>query len=177
MSRPFLDVGDGIELRRLDPADAEELQPVIEANRERLRGWMWWADGSTLETTRGFIRTAEDRGGLDPLGLVVEGDLVGVIGASRQIGASNHEIGYWIAASHEGRGIVTCACRSLISHLFDDLGSHRVVITAGTDNVRSRAIAERLGFTHEGVLREAGHNADGYFDLEVYGLLETEWER
>ena len=174
MSRSFLDAGDGVELRRLDPDDADALQPVIEANRSRLRPWMWWADASTVDTTRGFIQAAIDNEVLDPLGLYVDGELAGVVGATSQTETRNHEIGYWIDASHEGRGVVTRACRALITHLFTG-GCHRVVLTAGVGNRRSRSVAERLGFTFEGTLREAGHNADGYFDVAVYGVLESEW--
>jgi ribosomal-protein-serine acetyltransferase len=174
VSRPFLDAGDGVELRRLELDDAEGLQRVIEANRDRLRPWMWWADGSTLETTRGFIQAAIDNDVVDPLGICVDGEVVGAIGATAQIETRNHEIGYWIGASHEGRGVVTRACRALITHLFAG-GCHRVVLTAGVGNARSRAVAERLGFTFEGTLREAGHHEGGYFDVAVYGLLESEW--
>jgi ribosomal-protein-serine acetyltransferase len=175
VSRPFLDIGDGIELRRIDPTDVDELQRTIEENRDRLRMWMWWADGSTLDTTRAFVQAAIDEDKLDPLGIAVDGALVGVIGADGNPITGNHEIGYWIASSHEGRGIVRRACAALISHLFEVVRCHRVVITAGTDNVRSRAIPEALGFTHEGTLREAGKNPDGYHDIEVYGLLGREW--
>jgi ribosomal-protein-serine acetyltransferase len=174
VSRPFLDAGEGVQLRRLDPDDAEGLQRVIEANRDRLRPWMWWADASTLETTRGFIQAAIDNDVLDPLGIAVDGEVVGAIGATSQTETRNHEIGYWIGASHEGRGVVTRACRALITHLFAG-DCHRVVLTAGVGNTRSRAVAERLGFTYEGTLREAGHHEDEYYDVAVYGLLESEW--
>ena len=175
MTRPFLDAGDGLEVHRLEPPDADALQPLIEANRERLEPWMWWAEASTVEKTRAFIETAEAEGRLDPLGIVVDGRLVGVMGAMAERFTRNHEIGYWIASSHEGRGLVTRACETLIGHLFTGTGCHRIKITAATPNARSRAIPERLGFTHEGTLREAHHNALGYHDVEVYGLLEHEW--
>ena len=175
MSRPFLDAGEGVELRRLDAEDAEALQKVIERNRDRLRMWMWWTDGSTVETTRQFIQLAIDRELDDPLGLVVDGELVGAMGAQADPISGNREIGYWIGSSHEGRGIVTRATRALIDHVFAELDCHRITIRAGTGNTKSRAIAERLGFRHEGTLREAATNPLGYFDMEVYGLLVSEW--
>ena len=50
-----------------------------------------------------------------------------------------------------------------------------MTICAATDNARSRAIPGRLGFTEEGLMREAGRTGTGYHDLVVYGLLEHEW--
>ena len=52
--------------------------------------------------------------------------------------------------------MVTRACRVLIDVAFGELGLHRVVIRAGVDNPRSRAIPERLGFTEERIAREEG---------------------
>ena len=47
MSRPFLDLGDGVEIQILEPDDAEEIFALVDADRERLRAWMPWVDGST----------------------------------------------------------------------------------------------------------------------------------
>jgi ribosomal-protein-serine acetyltransferase len=65
--------------------------------------------------------------------------------------------------------------QALIDVGFTELGLHRIEIRAGVENVRSRAIPERLGFTREGVLRGEGRGSGGFYDLVVYGLLEDEW--
>ena len=72
---------------------------------------------------------------------------------------------------------MTRACRVLIDVAFGELGLHRVVIRAGVDNPRSRAIPERLGFTEERIAREEGRGSGGFYDLVVYGLLDREWRR
>jgi hypothetical protein len=48
----------GHELRPLEESDAEELYVLIDANRERLRRWMVWAEGQTPVRTLEFIRAA-----------------------------------------------------------------------------------------------------------------------
>ena len=83
-------------------------------------------------------------------------------------------IGYWLDASHQGRGIMTTSCRVIINHAFRNLELHRVVIRCATENHRSRAIPERLGFTLEGVDRQAEWLYDHFVDLARYGLLRTD---
>ena len=75
------------------------------------------------------------------------------------------EVGYWLAEELQGRGLVTRACRALVAHAFGSMDVHRVEIRAGVDNRRSRAVAERLGFRHEGTLREAQRIGERFVDL------------
>jgi len=49
-------------------------------------------------------------------------------------------------------------------------------IRVAAGNARSRGIAERLGFTQEGILRQAEYSSEGPQDQIVYGLLREEWE-
>jgi len=63
----------------------------------------------------------------------------------------------------------------MLDYLFEELGLHRVEIRCGTGNTRSCAIPERLGFTREGLLREAEWVNDRWLDLLVWGMLEVEW--
>jgi ribosomal-protein-serine acetyltransferase len=176
VSRPLLDLGDGIEVRYLEPNDAEEMFGVIDANRDRLRAWMPWVDPTQGPAdTRAFIERVRASGDEDGLGIFVDRSYVGGIGLRPDEVNGDAEIGYWIGAAYEGRGLVTRACRALIDRAFGDLGLHRVTIRVAPDNARSRAIPERLGFREEGVMREAGASAFGHHDLVLYGLLDREW--
>jgi ribosomal-protein-serine acetyltransferase len=171
------DLGDGVELRSLEPEDAEAVFAVIDANREHLRRWFPWVDPTVSPAEpRAFIeRSRASENDVEAVGIWVDGGFAGSIGM-RVDPLNNHgELGYWLAKSFEGRGLVTKGCRALIEHGLRELRLHRIVITAAPDNVRSRAVAERLGFTQEAQLRDAGLAAGGYHDLVVYGLLEHEW--
>lgn len=71
-----------------------------------------------------------------------------------------------------------CSSSRLVDHAFGPLGLNRVVIRAGVDNHRSRAVAERLGFVLEGVAREAERCPDGrYVDHAVYAMLAANWPK
>ena len=85
-------------------------------------------------------------------------------------------IGYWLDFEHQGKGIMTLSVKALINYSFQNLNLNRLEIQASTKNPKSFAIAERLGFTKEGVLRET-ELVDGHLlDYVVYGLLKREWK-
>jgi ribosomal-protein-serine acetyltransferase len=171
------DLGDGVELRSLEPEDADAVFAVIDANREHLRRWFPWVDPTvSAAEPRSFIeRSRASETDVEAVGIWVDGEYAGGIGMRVDAMQNHGELGYWLAKSFEGRGLVTKGCRALIEYGLHELGLHRIQIEAAPDNVRSRAVAERLGFTQEAQLREAGLAAGGYHDLVVYGLLENEW--
>jgi ribosomal-protein-serine acetyltransferase len=172
-------LSDGCQLRVLDEADAEELHRLVDANRRYLAPRMPWASEQTREAALEFIRLTrrqvkENKG--FQVAIVCDDQIIGVAGFHHV--ESTHRsgtIGYWLDEQHQGRGIMTRAVRALIDHAFRDWGLNRVEIRAATDNRRSRAIPERLGFREEGVLREAERIGDRYNDLVVYGMLASEW--
>jgi ribosomal-protein-serine acetyltransferase len=167
-------------LELLQDQHAEELFALVDANRAHLRRWLPWLDANTaVEHTRGFIRgTLQQfaaRNGLT-CGIRDRGALAGVIGL-HFIDWPNRRtsIGYWIAQSHEGRGLITRACARLLDHCFGELGLNCVEIGCATGNTRSCRVPERLGFTREGVLRQREWLYDHFVDHVVYSMLAREW--
>jgi ribosomal-protein-serine acetyltransferase len=172
-----VDLGDGGLLRKLRIEDLDEIWALVDAERERLGPWMPWIESTrTIDDQRAWLEgVVRDEQNLDGAGIFVEGRYVGGVGISVDEFSVAGDIGYWIGTEHEGRGLVSRAVRALIDIGFRELGLHRIVIRAGVDNHRSRAIPERLGFTLECVARGAGRGSGGFHDLVVYGLLEDEW--
>ena len=84
------------------------------------------------------------------------------------------EIGYWLSADYQGRGIIARACRFLVNYAFTEMGLTRVVIRCAVGNHKSCAVPERLGFKKEGVLRQAEWLYDHFVDLVVYATLKEE---
>ena len=86
------------------------------------------------------------------------------------------EIGYIADVDHEGQGYVTEAVKTALGFVFDHLHAHRVSLRCDTSNTRSQRLAERCGFTREGLLRQVRRQPDGSFsDALIYGLLRGEW--
>ena len=70
---------------------------------------------------------------------------------------------------------MTEACRAMLNYGFDVLGLNKIEIRCATGNTRSCAIPRRLGFTQEGIIRQAEWLYDHYVDLVLYWMLASEW--
>jgi ribosomal-protein-serine acetyltransferase len=70
---------------------------------------------------------------------------------------------------------MTEAVRALTTLAFDEWRLNRIEIRVATENERSAAVPERLGFVREGVLRQVERHADGFKDNVVYSMLSEEW--
>ncbi|WP_028865637.1 GNAT family N-acetyltransferase [Psychromonas aquimarina] len=84
------------------------------------------------------------------------------------------EIGYWLAESAQGKGIMTRVCKKLIDIAFNDLNMHKVEISAASENLASRAVCERLGMTLEGIITNSENLNGRIIDHAVYGLHRTQ---
>lgn len=171
-----------VELRLLDHRHVEELFALADHNRAHLEPWMTWIRGTTgvehiCEFIQGALKQfAENRG--FHTGIWYRGQLAGAVGML-PIHWSNRsvELGYWLGAEYQGKGLVTMTCRALIEHAFRDLQLNRVEIRLASGNLRSKAVTERLGFTHEGTFRQAELLNDRLVDIERFSLLREDWER
>jgi len=170
-----LAVGDAFDLRLFDEADATELHSLIEVNREQLARWLPWAATQTFEDTQKYIEQARVQAVRDEalqLAVVCGGRVAGAIGCvSVDWPNRSTSIGYWLAEEFQGRGTMSAAVRALADHALRVWDLNRVEIRVATENRRSRAIPERLGFREEGLLRQAQRIGDRVVDLAVYSTL------
>jgi RimJ/RimL family protein N-acetyltransferase len=84
------------------------------------------------------------------------------------------EVGYWLARPARGRGHATRAVGLICKWGFSALGLERIDLLAATGNAASQRVAERSGFTREGVLRAYMRGKDGQQDMVAFGLLAEE---
>jgi ribosomal-protein-serine acetyltransferase len=168
----------GYELRRFRERDAEELHALIERNRAELAKWLSWAQEPNTRDARAYIarvHDAEQEGRRLQRAIACGGSLVGDVGLFIERENATAAIGYWLDLAHRGRGVMTVAVRELAGHGFAELGLRRIEIRTDVLNTGSRAVAERLGFQFEGVLRESYRvAADRYSDDAVYSMLASE---
>jgi ribosomal-protein-serine acetyltransferase len=174
-------IEDGLELRPVDERHAEELTALVRRDLAHLVRWMPWAsDRYTIEDAREFIRRnlrqyAEDQG--FATFIFHRERIAGSVGYNNFDWANRKtDLGYWLAADLQGRGIMTKSVRVLVDYAFRRLRLNRVEIYCAVENARSRRIPERLGFTLEGTHRQAEWVHDHFKDLVSYSMLASEWE-
>lgn len=102
------------------------------------------------------------------------GRILGAIGLTWQE-PTVAEAGYWIRADARGRGLTTRALLLAARHAFGR-GAVRVQLRADPENVASCRVAEKAGFSREGVLRRAHWNPrlGRQQDWVMFSLLRDE---
>lgn len=85
------------------------------------------------------------------------------------------EIGYGLFKREDrGKGYTTEALKLFSAYLFEIKTIHRLEVHADMNNIGSRRVAEKCGFTFEGTKREAVFNRGEYRDLAMYSMLRHE---
>ncbi len=167
------------------PSITEAYHDLLAANHERLARWEPWAvSPPVLDETRSFLQ-ASARNWLEgselPVVIAVrdagQWRLAGAVSLRIDGYSRSGEIGYWIDGGYEGRGLVSKAVAAVLDQAFGPLGIDRVILQTDAGNERSRAVARRLGFTEEGLLRQAAAFPGERRDQAVYGLLAGEWSQ
>lgn len=175
-------VDDKTTLRLLDPRHSEPLFALTDANRAHLREWVPWLNSTTsLKDTLAFIQTSQQQFASNngfQAGIWYQDQMVGVIGF-HSIDWQNQSIsiGYWLSGEFQGRGIMTKTCRALVDYAFKELRLNRVEIRCAVENLKSRAIPERLGFKKEGIVRQTECLYERFLDNVIYGVLADELGR
>ena len=172
--------GADAELRPLEPWQAEEFLAHIDRARPNTDPWIPWATRSTdLASARRTLQGYADKQATDSgriYGLWLGGTLVG--GTMFPHFDAAHgvcEIGVWCEAAAQGRGLITASVRKLLEYALVERGLHRVEWINSTGNLRSRAVAQRVGMHLDGVLRSYAEYRGERQDAEVWSLLAPEW--
>ncbi|WP_231638499.1 GNAT family N-acetyltransferase [Paenibacillus sp. JCM 10914] len=174
-------IDESTSLSLLDMKDAEKLFELIDRNREYIGQWLQFPSITThVDDSKAFIERTRKRyveGDGYWLGIWSRNELVGSIGYL-YIDLENRktEIGYWLGQEYEGHGYMTKAIKVLINHAFEELEMNKIEIGAASDNAKSRAIPEKLGFICEGTIRDYEYLNGRFLNRVIYGLKVDEWQ-
>ncbi|QXJ26417.1 GNAT family N-acetyltransferase [Actinomadura graeca] len=173
-------LGDGAELRPLEPWQAEEFLAHIDRGRAYIGAHVGLPDvAADLESARDWLRSYADKAAADSgrlYGIWLDGVLVGgVLFRVFDAGAGTCEAGCWLEPDATGRGLATRAAAVIIDWAVRERGIHRVEWQVSSENTASINVARRLGMTRDGVLRENYPFRGVRQTTEVWSVLAPEW--
>lgn len=182
MPRPRLE-SDRLILQKFSRRDASTLDDAIRVSLADLHQWLPWArmDYTTVDTTS-FIRDSiqawkEDRAWDYSIRMKADpGTHVGNISmwTVSKLGKIA-EIGYWVRTDRTSNGVCTEAVDRLLDEAFGAMGYHKAVLRIAVGNDASDRVAEKLGFTREGTLREELLIRGNWVDHSLWSLLDREY--
>lgn len=86
------------------------------------------------------------------------------------------QLGYTLAPAHHGLGYVSEAAEAMVDALFANTDVHRIVASLDPQNLPSMRVVEQIGFTYEGLARQAEPIRGEWLDDMRFALLRTERE-
>lgn len=168
-----------LRLRPYESSDAEQLQRLA-GSRAVAEGTLLIPHPYSLADAVEWIASrpeALENGNLVyAITLLSSSELIGAIGLALRPQHGKGELGYWIGEPFWGRGFATEAAGALISYGFEVFALNRLFAIHFARNPASGRVLEKNGMRHEGSLRQDIRKWDEYIDVEVYGILRSEWE-
>ncbi len=171
-----------IYLRPLRGSDAEAVFTAVDSSRPNLDRFMDWSPHTTrVKDAANFIRrsisgrrqgTMFEFGVFDATNDAYIGNC-GLENIRRRI--NSVEIGYWIRSDRHRQGIATESAALVLKFAFAEMRFHRMILRAATDNAGSIRVAEKLGFTFDGLQRHELRLSRGWLDYKVFSMLDTEY--
>jgi ribosomal-protein-alanine N-acetyltransferase len=171
--------GPTLTLRLPEPGDAQALLEL--AGDPEVTRWFSWGPYTDLDQPLAYIeRLAAQRERGEQIDLLVVHRDLGPAGITGLNEFSPRDlrcmVGTWFGRRFWGTG-ANRESKALVAHLaFAVLGMHRLGSYSNPDNVRSTKALLGVGFRHEGVLRHWHRHGDDYLDVNVFGMLRSEWE-
>lgn len=179
---PVTLVQGDIRLRPLRTRDSRAWQEVRRRNADYLKPWDATMpeegrdSGERLPTFASMVRRSRSEaraGRLLPWAIEYEGKFVGqmTVGGIALGSLRSAYIGYWIDQAVSGKGITTMAVAMASDFCFSDLLLHRLEINIRPENLASRAVAEKVGYTVEGTRSDYLHIDGSWRDHVTYVLF------
>lgn len=133
----------------------------------------------TLEAAIWYINDSIANGGKKQINdaIVVDGQAAGGIGifVKDDVYEKSAELGYWLAQEYWGQGIVSGAVRTICKEAFEAFDIVRIFAEPFADNVGSRRVLEKAGFTCEGIMRDGVYKNGKLHSYCMYAVLREEF--
>lgn len=181
MQANLLKTPSGVSIIPVEIEHAAALGSLVQENIAHLSSFLPALAGLTsVETARDHLRAAVMRaseGEIFEWHLFVKESLCGAI-RIKDIDSNNRsaKIAYFIDHRFAGRGIVTSSAFAVIEFCFGHLNLNRIELRCASGNLPSKRVAEKLGFVHEGVLRQEEYLHGVFVDHHIYSMLRQDFK-
>jgi [ribosomal protein S5]-alanine N-acetyltransferase len=114
---------------------------------------------------------------LQPRASSEDGPILGTCSYTNIVRGAFHacHLGYQVARSHQGQGLMTEALRGANGFMFDQHRLHRIMANYRPENERSRRLLERLGFVREGLAKDYLFIDGAWRDHVLTSLVHPSW--
>lgn len=161
-------------LRRVNEGDLERVRQW--RNQDHIRTKMYSSDRVEPDEQRAWFETIKTRRPWPAYVYEESGRPLGYVGISQVEDRDRRcHWGYYIGEPDPPKGSGTRMGICALDLIFGELGFHRLIAETFLDNEASRRFLERLGFTHEGTLREHHRRPEGWIDVALYAIVESDW--
>ncbi len=166
-------------LRRFQAEDAEEFYRNVTSD-SKVNRFLTWPVHKDAEETRELLTDWVERYESPErycwaIVLKENGQVIGTIAAPTiKNRTETVEVTYCIGSAWWGLGIVTEVLKEVIRYLFEEIQVNRIEAGYDVNNPASGRVLEKVGMQKEGVLRKAGRNNQGLFDLVFCAILKEE---
>lgn len=173
---------DRLIIRVAKPGDGASFNKAILESLEHLKDWLGWVTPPpTLVQSEESCRKAYGRFLLneDLMALFVHKETGEIVGGSGLHNADwdmrQFEVGYWGNIRYSKQGLMTEGVKALVTYAINELKASRVFLTTDERNVASWKLAERVGFTYEGTLRNDRYDMEGKFrNTRIYSVVPSD---
>lgn len=174
--------GERIILKRPQPdmQTATKIFSSIDSCRETFLPWLGWVKyTNSASDSLAFLQGVDKDWGENKqfvyavyMGMVFIG-VISILNVAWQ--HKRAEVAYWLDTKYEGKGLMSEAVSLVEDHLFEN-DFNRIVIHTDVLNVKSAKIPQRLGYVHEGVLRQEIYSEPNnrYRDINVFSKLKSD---
>ncbi len=178
-----LKINEKLHLELTAMHHADRLFELVKKNSELFSHWLVWVESTkTVHDTRTFIQsTMNNYANHQEVNCVIvyDGVVVGditLLGMGRKHnGTKQGELGYWLDGDYHGKGIMHRCANKMVEIGFNYYNLDKIVLRCAVANHRSCNVAQKLGFTLEGHIRDDILINGKMLDANLYGLLREEF--
>lgn len=167
------------EIRKWQVSDAKDLANALSNQNvlKFLRDLPFpYTESDALDYINAML--AADENDTFAYAICIDGKAVGSVGAFRQgnIHFRTAELGYYLAEELWGKGIMTDAVTQLCEKIFSETDIIRIFAEPFSNNIGSRRVLEKSGFTFEGTLKNNVFKNGKVYDMSMYSLTKCPFE-